>query len=205
VNEELKPDIEAWASANGFELSSVDVTGATPLLRTGALDTTDDAYTGQVDGRDAVLAEFSIGSPTLGQEFGGSGSSSTEFTLFLVAVDGEPWPRLTVHPTSFSERTWTRRLLQLDHEISVSPEMDERYRVIASHKVSDDAVRNLLTPDVVAWWLAQDPDLFVDIEDHGEAGAYLAVAHPGLGLSDDDLAALRDRAAHLADLFDPAG
>ena len=30
MNEELKPDIEAWATANGFELSSADVTGATP-------------------------------------------------------------------------------------------------------------------------------------------------------------------------------
>jgi hypothetical protein len=204
VNEELRPDIEAWALANGFQPSSADVTGATPLLRTGALDTTDDAYMGEIDGRDAVLAEFSVGSPSAGQAFGGSGSTSTEFTLFLVAVDGEPWPRLTVHPTSFAERTWTRRLVQLDHEISVSPEMDERYRVIAARKISDDDVRNLFTPEVVTWWLAQDPDLFVDIEDHGEAGAYLAVAHPGLGLSDEQLTALRDRAARLAGLFDPA-
>ena len=203
MNEELQPDIQAWALANGFEASTSDITGATPLLRTGALDTTDNAYMGQVDGRDAVLAEFSIGSPTAGQAFGGSGSSSTEFTLFLVAVDGTTWPRMTVHPKSFSERTWTRRLLQRDHEVSVSPEMDERYRVIAASKVSDDDVHRLFTPDVVQWWLAQDPDLFVDIEDHGEAGAYLAVAHPGLGLSDDGLAALRERAAHLADLFDP--
>lgn len=205
MTDDLRPDIEAWALANGFEASSSDITGATPLLRTGALDTTDDAYMGEVDGRYAVLAEFSIGSPTAGQAFGGSGSNSTEFTLFLVAVDGSAWPRLTVHPTSFSERTWTRRLLQLDHEVSVSPEMDAAYKVIAAHKVSDDQVRGLLTPDVVAWWLSQEPQLFVDIEDHGEAGAYLAVAHPGLGLSDDQLVALRDRAAHLAGLFDPAG
>lgn len=204
MNEELQPDIQAWALANGFEVSSVDITGATPLLRAGFLDTTDDAYVGEIDGRDTVLAEFSVGSPTVGEEFGGSGTSSTEFTLFLVAVDGAAWPRMTVHPTSFSERTWTRRLLQLDHEVSVSPEMDDRYRVIAAHKVSEEQVRALFTPDVVAWWLAQDPELFVDIEDHGEAGAYLAVAHPGLGLTDEQLAALRDRAAHLAGLFDPA-
>jgi len=203
VTDELRPDIETWALANGFEASTADITGATPLLRTGALDTTDDAYMGELDGRDAVLAEFSIGSPTAGQAFGGSGSSSTEFTLFLVAVDDSGWPRLTVHPVSFSEHSWTRRLLQRDHEINVSPEMDERYRVVAAHKVSDDDVRRLFTPDVVAWWLAQDPELFVDIEDHGEAGAYLAVAHPGLGLTDQQLDALRDRAVHLAGLFDP--
>src|SRR5262249_9575588 len=132
----------------------------TPLLRTGFLDTTDVAYTGDIDGRDTVLAEFSVGTPTIGEEFGGSGTSSTEFTLFLIAVDGEPWPRLTVHPTSFSERTWTRRLVQLDHEISVSPEMDERYRIIAARKVSTERVHALFTADVVAWWLAQDRDLF---------------------------------------------
>src|SRR6185437_14360464 len=47
VTDDLRPDIEAWALANGFEVSSADVTGATPLLRTGALDTTDDAYMGE--------------------------------------------------------------------------------------------------------------------------------------------------------------
>src|SRR6185312_13489629 len=109
MNDEPRPDIDTWAEAHGFTPSSDQIGGTTQLLDLGMLDTTDAAYRGEVDGHEAVLAEFSVGSPDWSEAFGGWGVDSTGFTVFLLFVDASRWPRLTVHPSAFSEHDWARR------------------------------------------------------------------------------------------------
>jgi hypothetical protein len=204
VTEELLPDIDAWASAHGFAASDAQLSGATPLLRLGELGTTDDAYEGEIGGHVAYLAEFSIGSPSMSAEFAADGIRSEAFTLFLVNVNAARWPRLTVHPSSYPDHDYVKRLLHIDHRVhTVSPEMDERYRVIAASAIPDRQLAELFTPDLVAWWLEQRPELSVDIEDHDRVG-YLSVAHAGLGIGDDGLDRLLAQTTHLLSVFAPA-
>jgi hypothetical protein len=204
VTDELQPDVDAWARAHGFAPSDEQISGATPLLRLGELDTTDDAYRGEVGGHSAFLAEFSIGSPNVTAEFGGDGISSVAFTLFLVSVDASRWPRLTVHPSHYSDHDIVKRVLHIDHRVhTISPEMDARYRVIAASATPDRQLGDLFTPDLVAWWLAQSPEISVDIEDH-PGGGYLTVAHAGLGIGDDGLDQLLGQTSRLLAAFAPS-
>src|SRR5205814_2858350 len=113
--------------------SEQQIGGSTPLLRLGVSDVTATAYLGPVGEHEALLSEFSIGSPGFSDAFGGSGTSSTWFTLFLFSVDASRIHRLTIHPSDFSDRDWVGRLLRQDRRIDeISPDFDERYRVIAS-------------------------------------------------------------------------
>src|SRR6476469_7953248 len=115
---EIAPDVDCWARALGF------------------LDVTDDVYRGAVGDHAALLAEFSVGSPSVSEGFGGAGANFSIFTLLLIGVDAHLWPRLTVHPAAFSDHAWMRRIFHKDHKIhTVSPEMDSRYRVIASDAI----------------------------------------------------------------------
>jgi hypothetical protein len=190
----VRPDVDAWARDHGFRASREEVAGATPLLRLGELDTTDDAYRGSVGDSEALLVEFSIGSPGPSQAFGGVGLESTGFTLFLVGVDATRWPRVTVHPSRFSDHDWIRRALGDDRVAAIDRRFDDRYRVIASNDITDDQLRTLFTDDIVDWWLDQTPELIVDVEDHHDHGGYLAVAHLGIGIGDDQLTALYEQA-----------
>lgn len=191
MSDETESDIGGWAHAHGFEPTGERIEGATPLLRLGDLDTTDDSYRGTIAGSEAILAEFSVGTPDATQAFGGGGIDSTGFTLFLVGVDASAWPRLTVHPSGFSDHDWVKRLLHIDRRVAtISREMDERYRVIASVDIPDSQLRELLSQRLIEWWLAQDQDLVVDIENHPPSGGYLTVAHLGIGIGDSELTTL---------------
>jgi hypothetical protein len=196
--DEVAPDIDAWARAHGFEPSDEQIGGSTPLLRLGVTDVTATAYLGPVGDHQALLSEFSIGSPGFSDAFGGSGTGSTWFTLFLFSVDASRIQRLTIHPSDFSDRDWVGRLLRQDRRIEdVNPEFDERYRVIASTEASNDLVSAFLDAGFVEWLLSQG-ELAIDIEDHGEHGGYLVVARTGIGLGDADLDTLRSQAGHVA-------
>jgi len=203
--EEPRPDIDAWAEAHGFTPSDDQVGGTTQLLDLGMIDTTDAAYRGAVDGHEAVLAEFSVGSRDWSEAFGGWGVDSTGFTVFLLFVDASRWPRLTVHPSAFSEHDWARRLLRADRRVHTSSEgMDERYRIVASRDIPDEQLAAVLTPELVEWWVSQDPEVLLDIEDHGEAGGFLTVARLGMGIGDEALTRLQAQTAHLVNAFFPA-
>jgi hypothetical protein len=203
--DEPLPDIDAWAQAHGFTPSDDQIGGATQLLQLGILDTTDAAYRGTVDGHEVVLAEFSVGSPDWSEAFGGGGVDSTGFTVFLLFVDASRWPRLTVHPIAFSEHDWARRLIRADRRVHTSsPGMDERYRIVASRDISDEQLEAVLTPDLIEWWVAQDPEVILDIEDHGEEGGFLTVARLGMGIGDEGLSRLQAQAARLVQAFFPA-
>jgi hypothetical protein len=203
--DEPLPDIDAWAQAHGFTPSDDQVGGATQLLDLGILDTTDAAYRGTVDGHEAVLAEFSVGSPDWSEAFGGFGIDSTGFTVFLMFVDASRWPRLAVHPSAFSEHDWARRLLRADRRVHTSsPGMDERYRIVAARAIPDERLEAVFTPELTEWWVAQDPEVLLDIEDHGEEGGFLTVARLGMGIGDEELTKLQAQAAHLRNAFFPA-
>ncbi|HEX5556901.1 MAG TPA: hypothetical protein VFX13_04695 [Gaiellales bacterium] len=203
--DEPLPDIDAWAKAHGFTPSDDQVGGTTQLLDLGILDTTDAAYRGAVDGHEAVLAEFSVGSPDWSEAFGGFGIDSTGFTVFLMFVDAGRWSRLTVHPSAFSEQDWARRLLRADRRVHTSSAgMDERYRIVASRDIPDEQLEAVLTPELVGWWVAQDPEVLLDIEDHGEEGGFLTVARLGMGIGDEALSKLHGQTAHLLNAFFPA-
>jgi hypothetical protein len=205
MNEEPRPDIDAWAEAHGFTQSSDQVGGTTQLLDLGMIDTTDAAYRGAVDGHEAVLAEFSVGSPDWSEAFGGWGVDSTGFTVFLLFVDASRWPRLTVHPSAFSEHDWARRLVRADRRVHTSSSrMDERYRVVASRQISDEQLAAVFTPELVEWWVAQEPEVLLDIEDHGEEGGFLTVARLGMGIGDEALTSLQAQTARLLAAFFPA-
>ena len=203
MNEPL-PDIDTWAQAHGFTPSDDQVGGATQLLDLGILDTTDAAYRGAVDGHEAVLAEFSVGSPDWSEAFGGWGVDSTGFTVFLLFVDATRWPRLTVHPSAFSEQDWARRLLRADRRVHTSsPGMDERYRIVAARGIRDEQLEAVFTPELIEWWVSQDPEVLLDIEDHGEEGGFLTVARLGMGIGDEGLSRLQAQTARLLKAFFP--
>jgi hypothetical protein len=194
MSDQPNPAIEGWAHGHGFEPTGERIEGATPLLRLGDLDTTDDSYRGTIAGSEAILAEFSVGSPGVTQAFGGGGIDSTGFTLFLVGVDASDWPRLTVHPSGFSDHDWVKRLLHIDRRVAtISPDMDAHYRVIASVDIPDSRLREFFSQQLIEWWLAQEQELVVDIEDHPPSGGYLTVAHLGIGLGASQLTTLHEQ------------
>jgi hypothetical protein len=205
VTEELLPEVDAWARAHGFAPFADQIGDPTPLLRLGEFGTTDDAYRGEIAGHDAILAEYSIGSPNLTAEFGGDGMSTQGFTLFLVTLDAAAWPRLTVRPSSYPDRDFFKRVLHRDHRVhTVSPEMNDRYRVTAATGISDAQLAALFTPELVEWWVRQSPEISVDIEDHGEHGGYLSVAHAGFGIGDAALDQLLEQTTRLVAAFTAA-
>jgi len=205
VTEELLPEVDAWARAHGFAPFADQIGDPTPLLRLGEFGTTDDAYRGEIAGHDAILAEYSIGSPNLTAEFGGDGMSTQGFTLFLVTLDAAAWPRLTVRPSSYPDRDFFKRVLHRDHRVhTVSPEMNDRYRVTAATGISDAQLAALFTPELVEWWVRQTPEISVDIEDHGEHGGYLSVAHAGFGIGDAALDQLLEQTTRLVAAFTAA-
>ena len=184
----LRPDLDRWAQARAFAPSQDQFSGTTPFLRLGELDTSDDAYAGQIDEHEAWITEYSIGSPRATAALGDMRLNIVSFTVFVVRVDASLWPRLTVHPARYSDHDLFRRLLHADHRVhTVSPEFDAHYRVIASEQIPDSQVGELFSSDLVSWWLAQDPEICVDIEYHEREGGFLSVAHPGLGLDDSAL------------------
>jgi len=203
--DEPRPDIDAWAEAHGFTPSTDQIGGTTQLLDLGMIDTTDAAYRGEVDGHEAVLAEFSLGSPDWSEAFGGWGVDSTGFTVFLLFVDAARWERITVHPSRFSDHEWARRLLHSERRVhTTSAQMDERYRIVGSRHISAEQLAAAFTPELTAWWVAQEPDVLLDIEDHGEEGGFLTVARMGMGIGDDALTTLQGQAARLLAAFFPA-
>jgi hypothetical protein len=196
--EDIVPGIDVWARANGFAACDDQLAGATPFLRQGELVTTDSCYRGEIEGRPAWVGEISIGSPNLSAEFGGDGISAQGFTVALVRIDAGAWPRLSVHPSRFPGRDLLRRAARLDHRVHpVSPELDERYRVIAAREIPDDRLAALIGPGLADWWLAQDPEIVVDVEDHADDGGYLSVAREGVALGDAEVTALAGQAARL--------
>jgi hypothetical protein len=197
--DEIAGDIDAWARSHGFEPSDEQIGGATPLLRQGVMDSTADAYAGDVGGRRALLAEFAVGSPDASEMFGGSGVSSTWFTLFLFSVDASRLKRLTIHPTRFTDGDWIGRLLHRDHRVAtVRDDFDQRYRAIASGEAPDEQVAAFLDAAFVDWLLAQD-ELAIDIEHHDEHGGYLVVARSGIGIGDEALDLLQQQAGYVAE------
>ena len=197
--DEVAPDIDGWARARGFEPTDQEIGGSTPLLRLGVSDVTATAYAGAVGDRQALLSEFSIGSPGVSDAFGGSGTASTWFTLFLFAVDASRVHRLTIHPSHFTDRGWFSRLMHHDRQIEdVGSEFDERYRVMASTDAPPERVSGFLDAEFVEWLLAQG-ELAIDIEDHGRHGGYLVVARAGIGIGDEALDALYEQAEHVAE------
>ncbi len=202
MGDDLRPDIDGWARAHGFDPSDDQIGGTTPLLRLGMLDTTDATYRGTIDGQDAILAEFSVGSPDWSEAFTASGIRSSGFTLILIFVDASRWPRLTVHPSRFNDHDWARRLLGADHRVhTLSERMDARYRVVASAGIGADRLGRLFTSELVEWWLAQEPEVIVDIEDHGDGAGFLTVAQLGIGIGDEALTTLQAQASHLLAAF----
>lgn len=201
--DEPRTELEKWAGDHGFAASDEEIGGATPLLRSGLLDTTDQIYRGRIDDRDALVAEFSIGSPDWSEQFGGSGTDSSVFTVMLVGVDSGRWPRLTVRPRSLSDHQWLRRLVRSDREVDDVPEaLREHYRVIASTDISDEQLQGLFTDELASWWVAQPTDVILDVEDHEEHGAFLTVAHPGVASGPSELDDLVAQTAHLMRLID---
>ena len=197
--DEIAPGIDVWARANGFAASDDEFGGATPFLRLGELVTTDSCYRGEMGGRTAWVGEVSIGSPNLSAEFGGDGITAQGFTVVLVRMDASAWPRLSVHPSRFPDHDLLRRAARLDHRVRpVSAEMDEHYRVITAREIPDERLGALLTPDLAGWWLAQDPQIAVDVEDHpDDAEGFLSVAREGVALGEDEVATLAAQAARL--------
>jgi hypothetical protein len=199
VAADTAPGIEVWAGEHGFAAADDQLAGATPFLRLGELVTTDSCYSGEIAGQPAWVGEISIGSPNLSAEFGGDGISSQSFTVALVRIDAGAWPRLSVHPSRYPGRDLLRRAAGLDHRVHpVSPALDERYRVIAAREISDERLAALLTPDVTEWWLQQDPEIAVDVEDHGDDGGFLSIAREGVALDAEDIGVLAGQAARLA-------
>ena len=195
---ELRPDIEQWALAHGFTPSERALRGETSLLRLGMMDMTAAAYAGAVAGRDALLAEFSIGSPSISDAFGGSGVQGSWFTLFLLDVDAAAWPRLTVQPGRFHDGDWLARLLHRDdHPVrGIGAEFDRLYHVRADRSVTDERLGRLFDADFVSWCVAQG-ELVFDVE-QGDTGGHLVVARRGIGIGDEALTSLLAQAEHVA-------
>ena len=103
--DELVPDVEVWAEAHGFSAIEWSPNGETPLLREGMMPIAAASYAGPLAGRDAVLCEFAVGSPSMSDAFGGDGVEGSWFTLFLVRIDDPGFRRLTVIPRATPSAT----------------------------------------------------------------------------------------------------
>jgi hypothetical protein len=200
-HDEIAPDVDGWARAHGFTPSGQQVGGATPFLRLGMMDVTDDAYQGTVGGREALLSELSIESPDASEAFGGSGGVASQFTLLLVAADAGAWPRLTLHPAHFGDHDWVGRLLRQDRAVSgLGERFDQHYRVIASTEIPDRQLHELFDQRFQDWCLQQD-DLVMDVEAHPGHGGYLMVATAGFGIGDQRLDTLLEQTEHVLEQF----
>ena len=56
--DEPRTALDTWANAHGYTPSDEQIGGATPLLRSGLIDTTDQVYRGRLEDRDVLVAEF---------------------------------------------------------------------------------------------------------------------------------------------------
>jgi len=109
-----------------------------------------------------------------------------------------------VHPSRVSDHEWARRLLRAERRVhTASPQFDERYRIVASRHVPDDMLAATFTPELTSWWVAQEPEVLLDIEDHGEEGGFLTVARMGMGIGDEALTTLLGQTARLRAAFFP--
>jgi hypothetical protein len=202
--DEIAPDIDAWATAHGFAAAEWAPPGRTPLLREGVFDVAGSSYTGAVDGRDALLAEFSIGSPGASEVIGGGGVDSDWFTLFLVSIGDTGYRRLTIHPHDIGDRDWWNRLLGRDSRRETGDEaFDERHQVIASSDLDDARCDELIGSlgDV----LAGSPDLMIEVEHDADSGVTsLLVALPGIGIGDERLSALQAACERALAVIDPS-
>jgi hypothetical protein len=200
-DDEIAPDLDSWARAHGFDPTDQQIGGATPFLSLGLMDVTYDCYQGTVAGLPAWLSEFSIGSPSASEAFGGTGVTDNQFTLLLVSVDAAAWPRLTVHPAQFSDHDWIGRLLHRDRAVQgLGDRFDDRYRVIAATSIPDQQLQELFSGGFAAWYLEQD-DLVVDVEHHGSDHDYLLVATGGVGIGGARLDALLAQTEHVLEAF----
>jgi hypothetical protein len=53
----MQSNLDGWARAHAFAPSQDQFSGTTPYLRLGELDTTDEAYAGQLDRHDAWIPD----------------------------------------------------------------------------------------------------------------------------------------------------
>jgi hypothetical protein len=165
-----------WADAHGFTASERSFNGETPLLRLGTADISGVTFDGWVDGHRALLGEFFVASPNR-VGIGDSGVGETHFMVLLCDVDAPRWPRITVHPTEFSDGDWLDRLLHHDdHRMpDISPEFDRHYRLRIANSIDEDDLHELLTPELVAW-IADQPEMVADLENNDQTGDSLVVA-----------------------------
>jgi hypothetical protein len=199
--DEIVPDAEAWAIAHDFTPTESEPNGATPLLREGMMGIAATSYAGYVLGRDATLYEFSVGSPTVSDAFGGGGVDGSWFTLFLVPIDDPGFRRLTVHPKKQSDRDWWNRLLGRDDVRETGDvDFDEHHQVIASSDVDDDRFAELVGSDLISLMNA-NTDLLVEVERSEQGDAALLVALPGIGIGDHGLDRLLAATEHVVGLF----
>ena len=147
-------------------------------MRQGRLGTTGAAYRGDIDRRDTLLAQYSIGSPSFTELRGRSGRLGG-FTLFLVAVDASRWPRLTVHPSGFPDRHILKRALHIDHRIHTVPaEIDARSGSSRPRRSPPRGSPACSRPSWSSRGSPRPPENSVNIEDHAEHGSYLASPAP---------------------------
>jgi hypothetical protein len=185
--DELEPDVEAWAESHGFASIEWTPNGETPLLREGMLPIAAASYSGPVAGRDAVLCEFAVGSPSISDAFGGDGVEGSWFTLFLVTIEDPGFRRLTVHPKSHAERDWWNRLLGRD-DVRETGDVgfDDDHQVIASSDLEHERFAELIGGEFIRWANA-NKGVMVEVERHEQGDAYLLVALPGIGIGDAGL------------------
>jgi hypothetical protein len=202
--DEIAPDIDAWATARGFIEAEWAPPGRTPLLREGVLDVAGSCYEGTVESRDAILAEYSIGSPGASELIGGGGVDSDWFTLFLFQIDDPGYRRLTIHPHGVRDRDWWNRLRGRDSRRETGDDgFDTSHQVIASSDLDDAGFGEVVASlrDV----LAAMPDLLVEVErDDEDGGTSLLVALPGLGIGDERLGALNTACGQVLSAIDPS-
>jgi hypothetical protein len=191
-----------WAAAHGFASSERKLEGETPLLRQGLVDVATDVHEGELDGRPARIFSLYVDAPGL-PLFGDTSTTTTSFTVLLVAVDAPAWPRVTIHPAEFPEDNWLTRVLRHDdHRVrDVSPAFDERFRLRVADSTPEDAVERLVSSELAAWCLEQ-PGLIFDLENNVGTGDSLVVAAPGDDVDEAALDRLADQAGWLGGWFE---
>ena len=191
-----------WAAAHGFASSERKLEGETPLLRQGLVDVATDVHEGELDGRPARIFSLYVDAPGL-PLFGDTSTTTTTFTVLLVAVDAPAWPRVTIHPAEFPEDNWLTRVLRHDdHRVrDVSPAFDERFRLRVADSTPEDAVERLVSSELASWCLEQ-PGLIFDLENNVGTGDSLVVAAPGDDVDEAALDRLADQAGWLGRWFE---
>ena len=191
-----------WAAAHGFASSERKLEGETPLLRQGLVDVATDVHEGELDGRPARIFSLYVDAPGL-PLFGDTSTTTTSFTVLLVAVDAPAWPRVTIHPAEFPEDNWLTRVLRHDdHRVrDVSPAFDDRFRLRVADSTPEDAIDRLVSSELAAWCLEQ-PGLIFDLENNFDTGDSLVVAAPGDDVDEAALDRLADQARWLGRWFE---